>query len=199
MVSNLSRTQNDLLKAYDETLEGWAKALELRDKETKGHSERVTNLTLTLAESMGVQGEALVNIRRGALLHDIGKMGVPDAILHKNGPLDDREWQVIRQHPQHAYNMLKHIEYLQAALEVPHGHHEKWDGTGYPRGLKGEAIPLSARIFTIVDVYDALTNDRPYRMAMRGEEALAYLTEHSGSHFDPKVVAAFVTLMRPAK
>lgn len=196
MVATLSRSQKDLIRAYDETLEGWAKALEFRDKETEGHSERVTKLTIQLAEALGVEGEALVNIYRGALLHDIGKMGVPDAILHKNGPLDGRERQIIQQHPQNAYDMLKHIGYLQAALEVPHCHHEKWDGTGYPCALKEEEIPLSARIFAVVDVYDALTNDRPYRKAMPVAEAIAYLQEQSGTHFDPKVVAAFITLMR---
>jgi putative nucleotidyltransferase with HDIG domain len=172
MVANLSQSQKDLIKAYDNTLEGWAKALELRDKETEGHSERVTNLTVRLARALGVQGEALVNIRRGALLHDIGKMGIPDSILHKNGPLDARERKLIEQHPQYAYNMLKHIDYLQAALEIPYCHHERWDGKGYPQGLHGEEIPLSARMFMVVDVYDALTSDRPYRKAIPPEEAV---------------------------
>jgi putative nucleotidyltransferase with HDIG domain len=196
MVATLSQSQKDLIKAYDETLEGWAKALEFRDKETEGHSERVTNLAVKLAEALGVQGEALVNIRRGALLHDIGKMGVPDAILHKNGPLNECERQIIQRHPQNAYDILKHIDYLQAALEVPHCHHEKWNGTGYPRGLKGEEIPLSARIFAVVDVYDALTSNRPYRNAIPTVEALAYLNEQRGIHFDARVVTAFTALMR---
>ncbi|HLO16129.1 MAG TPA: HD domain-containing phosphohydrolase [Anaerolineales bacterium] len=199
MVANLSQSQQDLIKAYDSTLEGWAKALELRDKETEGHSERVTTLTMRLAEALGVQGEALVNIRRGALLHDIGKMGVPDAILHKNGPLDAKEREIIQQHPQNAYNILRHIDYLQAALEIPYCHHEKWDGTGYPRGLHGEEIPASARMFAIVDVYDALTSDRPYRKAMPVEEVIAYLKSQNGSHFDPKIVKVFLHILRRAR
>jgi len=195
MVVSLSQSQKDLINAYDNTLEGWAKALELRDKETEGHSERVTHLTVKLAEAMGIQGEALVNIRRGALLHDIGKMGVPDAILHKNGPLDERERKIIQQHPQYAFNMLKHIDYLQAALEIPYCHHEKWDGTGYPRGLRGEEIPISARLFAIVDVYDALVSDRPYRKALPREEVIDYLKSQSGSHFDANVVALFLSVL----
>jgi len=198
MVASLSQSQKDLINAYDSTLEGWAKALELRDKETEGHSERVTDLTVKIAESVGIQGEALINVRRGALLHDIGKMGTPDAILHKNGPLDERERQIIQQHPQHAYDMLKHIGYLQAALEIPYCHHEKWDGSGYPRGLKGEDIPLSARLFAIVDVYDALINDRPYRKALPPGEVIAYLKSQSGSHFDPNALEAFLKVL-PAK
>jgi putative nucleotidyltransferase with HDIG domain len=195
MVASLSQSQQDLINAYDSTLEGWAKALELRDKETEGHSERVTNLTLRVAETIGIQGEALVNVRRGALLHDIGKMGTPDAILHKNGPLDEQERQIIQQHPRHAYDMLKHITYLQAALEIPYCHHERWDGTGYPRGLKGEAIPLAARLFAIVDVYDALTNDRPYRKALPHEEVIAYLKTQGGTHFDPKALDLFLRVL----
>ncbi len=195
MVATLHQSQMDLINAYDNTLEGWAKALELRDKETEGHSERVTNLTLKFAEALGVQGEALVNIRRGALLHDIGKMGVPDAILRKPGALDEHERRIMEQHPQNAYNMLKHIDYLQAALEIPYCHHEKWDGTGYPRGLKGEAIPLSARMFAIVDVFDALTSDRPYRKAIAIEDAAAYLKAYSGSHFDPGIVDTFMRVL----
>jgi putative two-component system response regulator len=137
-----------------------------------------------------------VNIRRGALLHDIGKMGVPDAILHKNGPLDIEERRIIQQHPQNAFNMLKHIEYLQDALEIPYCHHEKWDGSGYPRGLKGDEIPISARMFALVDVYDALTNDRPYRKAMGIEETIAYLKSQSGTHFDPNIMDTFLSIVR---
>jgi HD-GYP domain-containing protein (c-di-GMP phosphodiesterase class II) len=144
---------------------------------------------------MGIQGEVLINIRRGALLHDIGKMGVPDAILHKNGSLDESERQIIQQHPQNAYNMLKHIDYLQAALEIPYCHHEKWDGTGYPRGLKGEEIPLSARAFAIVDVYDALSSDRPYRKALPQHEVIDYLKTQSGTHFDPNVLDIFLRVL----
>jgi putative nucleotidyltransferase with HDIG domain len=195
MVASLNQSQTDLIRAYDNTLEGWAKALELRDKEIEGHSERVTHLTVKLAEAMGIQGEALVNIRRGALLHDIGKMGTPDAVLHKNGPLAEEERAIIEQHPQNAYNMLRHIDYLQAALEIPYCHHEKWDGTGYPRGLKGEEIPISARIFSIVDVYDALISDRPYRKAMPLEEVITYLKNQSESHFDPRALQAFLNVL----
>ena len=195
MVTSLNQSQKDLLKAYDTTLEGWAKALELRDKETEGHSERVTRLTVRLAEAMGIQGEALVNIRRGALLHDIGKMGIPDAILHKNGGLNDQEARVVRKHPMYAYDMLKGIGYLQSALAIPVSHHEKWDGTGYPQGLKGEAIPISARIFAIVDVWDALISDRPYRKALPREDVIAYLKDQSGRHFDPMVVDVFMQVL----
>ena len=195
MVASLNRTQQDLIRTYDETLEGWARALELRDKETEGHSVRVTELTIRLAEAMGVQGEALVEIRRGSLLHDIGKMGVPDAILHKEGALDENERRIIQKHPQDAYNMLKQIDYLKAALEIPYCHHEKWDGTGYPRGLKGEEIPLAARMFSVVDVFDALSNDRPYRKAWPLERVIEYLKTESGTHFDPAVLSTFLQII----
>jgi HD-GYP domain-containing protein (c-di-GMP phosphodiesterase class II) len=195
MVTSLQQSQKELLNAYDNTLEGWAKALELRDKETKGHSDRVIELTIQLAVEMGIHGEALTNIRRGALLHDIGKMGIPDAILHKEGRLSEEEMTVIRSHPGLAYDMLKEIDYLQAALVIPFCHHEKWDGTGYPRGLKGEEIPFVARIFAIVDVWDAMTNDRPYRKAIPHEEVISYLMDQSGQHFDPNVVDVFLRIL----
>ena len=195
MVASLNQSQKDLINAYDSTLEGWAKALELRDKDTEGHSERVTSLAIKLAKTVGIHGEALVNLRRGALLHDIGKMATPDSILHKNGPLDEGERQIIQEHPQHAYDMLKHIDYLKAALEIPYCHHEKWDGTGYPRGLKGDEIPISARVFAIVDVYDALINDRSYRKALPREDVIAYLKIQSGSHFDPDLLEAFLRML----
>jgi putative nucleotidyltransferase with HDIG domain len=198
MVASLNRSQKELIRSYDETLKGWAKALELRDKETEGHSERVTELTVRLAEALGIHGEALVNIRRGALLHDIGKMGTPDSILHKNGPLEAEERRIIRKHPQDAYDMLKQIDYLQLALEIPYCHHERWDGTGYPRGLKGEEIPISARIFAVVDVFDALMNDRPYRKAMPSAEVIEYLKTQSGKYFDPNVVEMFIRIMNRA-
>ena len=197
MVANLNQSQLQLIQSYDETLEGWAKALELRDKETKGHTQRVVNLTVQLAQQMGFQGEALVNIRRGALLHDIGKMGTPDAILHKKDSLDEEERNTIQKHPQDAYDTLKQIAYLQPALDIPFCHHEKWDGTGYPRGLKGEEIPISARMFAVVDVFDALSNDRVYRKAMPFKEVIMYLKEQSGGHFDPSVVEAFIQLLNP--
>jgi len=196
MVESLHKSKKELLNAYDDTLEGWVKALELRDKETQGHSERVIELTIRLAAEMGIHGDALTNIRRGALLHDIGKMGVPDAILHKEERLSEDEMDVIRNHPQFAYDMLKEIDYLQSALEIPYCHHEKWDGTGYPRGLKGEEIPLVARIFSIVDVWDAMTSDRPYRKAIPRDEVLSHLIEQRGRHFDPNVVDVFIHILR---
>jgi putative nucleotidyltransferase with HDIG domain len=195
MVTSLNRSQQELLRSYDETLEGWAKALELKDKETEGHSERVTELTVRLAEAMGIGGEALANIRRGALLHDIGKMGTPDAILHKQGSLTDEERRIIERHPQDAYDMLRQIDYLQPALEIPYCHHEKWDGTGYPRGLSGEQIPISARIFAVVDVFDALSNDRPYRRAMSRAEVVEFMRTQSGKYFDPDVVDIFIRML----
>jgi PAS domain S-box-containing protein/putative nucleotidyltransferase with HDIG domain len=180
------------LRAYDETIEGWSNALELRDEETEGHSQRVTEMTLNIARMMNVKTDELVHVRRGALLHDIGKMGIPDAILLKPGKLTVEEWAVMRKHPVYAYDMLAPIDYLRPALDIPYCHHEKFDGTGYPRGLKGEEIPLPARIFAVVDVYDALTSDRPYRKAWSKEEALKYIHEESGTHFDPDVVEVFL-------
>lgn len=188
----LQESNQALLQAYDATIEGWSYALDLRDKETEGHTQRVTELTLRLARALGLHGEALVHIRRGALLHDIGKMGVPDSILHKPGPLTPEERAMMQQHPIFAYEMLSRVEYLRPALDIPYAHHEKWDGTGYPQGLKGEAIPLAARIFAVVDVWDALTSDRPYRPAWTREQAIAYLREQAGKHFDPHIVEVFL-------
>jgi len=180
--------------AYDSTLEGWARALELRDQETEGHSQRVTNLTLALAKQFQFDPAGLVHLRRGAILHDIGKMGIPDAILRKPGPLTDEEWVVMRKHPQYAYDMLSSIEYLRPALGIPYCHHEKWDGSGYPRGLQGEEIPLAARIFAVADVWDALRADRVYRRGWPEERVLAFIQEQTGTHFDPQVVEKFFTL-----
>ncbi|MDZ4719003.1 MAG: response regulator [Roseiflexaceae bacterium] len=185
----------DLLDAYDVTLEGWARALDLRDHETEGHSQRVTNLTVRLAHTFGLNPEVLVNIRRGALLHDIGKMGIPDQILRKPGPLSDEEWVIMRLHPGHAYELLRPIRFLQPALEIPYCHHERWDGKGYPRGLRGEEIPLAARIFAVVDVWDALTNDRPYRAALPVSEVRAYMAKQSNTHFDPQILEVFLHMM----
>jgi len=196
MVQGIQRANHELLQAYEGTLIGWARALELRDKETRGHSERMMDLTMRLGRRLGMDSKALEVIARGVLLHDIGKMGVPDYILHKPGPLTDEEWVVMRQHPQFAYNLLKNIPYLADALDVAYGHHERWDGTGYPRGLHGSDIPFSARIFSVIDVWDALTHDRPYRPAWPEEEALAYIREQAGSQFDPRVVEAFIQLQR---
>jgi PAS domain S-box-containing protein len=181
----------DLAQAYDTTLEGWAHALELRDQETEGHTRRVMQMTVDLARKMGIGEHELENVRRGALLHDIGKMGIPDKILLKPGPLDEGEWEVMRLHPEYAHQLLETIEYLRPILNIPYCHHEKWDGSGYPLGLKGEQIPFEARIFAIVDVWDALRSDRPYRKAWTVEKVRAYLIELSGSHFDPKVVQSF--------
>ncbi|HLO32196.1 MAG TPA: HD domain-containing phosphohydrolase [Anaerolineales bacterium] len=181
-----------LQESYESTLEGWAAALDLRDKETEGHSQRVTWLALQLAQEVGMGKEALGYLRQGALLHDIGKMAVPDRILHKNGPLTDQEKAVMRQHPVNAYNMLYPIAYLRSALDIPYCHHEKWDGSGYPRGLKGEEIPLAARIFTIIDVWDALRSNRPYRKAWPVKKTIAYIQKQAGIAFDPQIVKSFV-------
>ena len=186
---------HQLAEAYDTTLEGWARALELRDKETEGHSRRVTETTVTVARAMGIEQEDLEHIRRGAILHDIGKMGVPDHILRKEGALTEDERQIILKHPETAYDLLKQIPFLDKALEIPYSHHERWDGTGYPRKLKERAIPLPARIFAIVDVWDALSSDRPYRKAWKREEVIQYLISESGKHFDPRVVNVFLGLV----
>jgi HD-GYP domain-containing protein (c-di-GMP phosphodiesterase class II) len=192
LFEQLQDSNTELSIAYDATLEGWAKALEMRDRETDGHAHRVIEMALAVADRIGIQGAMLQDIRRGALLHDIGKMGIPDSILLKPGPLTPLEWEVMRQHPVHAYEMLKSIEYLAQALEIPYCHHERWDGTGYPRGLKGRDIPISARIFAVVDVWDALTSDRPYRPAWSARNALEYIQREAGRHFDPQVVNAFM-------
>jgi putative two-component system response regulator len=191
----LQKAHTRLLEAYEATLEGWSHAMDLRDRETEGHSRRVTELSLQLAQAMGMSDEGIVHMRRGALLHDMGKIGIPDSILHKPATLTDEEWLVMRKHPQLAYEMLNPIEYLHESLEIPFSHHEKWDGTGYPQGLKGEEIPLSARIFAVADVWDALTSDRPYRSAWSDEQALAYIREQSGKHFDPRVVDMFLKMI----
>jgi len=196
MFTSLQQSHMELMMAYNSTLEGWAKALELRDHETEGHCRRVVDMTMRLAKEMGFYGEELVHIRHGALLHDIGKMGIPDSILHKPGKLNDEEWEIMKQHPVYAYNLLSSIPYLRQAINIPYAHHEKWDGTGYPRGLKGEEIPIAARIFAIVDVWDALLFDRPYRKAWSPQQVQDYLLEQSGTHFDPKVVEAFMRIWK---
>jgi putative nucleotidyltransferase with HDIG domain len=194
MFAQLQQSNKELSRAYDATIEGWARALELRDAETEGHCRRVTDLTMQLAIKMGVGKEDLVHIRRGAILHDIGKMAIPDAILLKAGPLTPEERAAMEQHPTYAYNLLSSIPFLQPALDIPYCHHEKWDGTGYPRGLKGEEIPLAARIFAIVDVWDALRSDRPYRKAWPVGRVYSYIRKISGSHFDPAVVETFLAM-----
>ncbi|MFA5567836.1 MAG: HD domain-containing phosphohydrolase [Trueperaceae bacterium] len=196
LVRSLERSNQELQRAYDRTIEGWANALDLKDEETAGHSKRVTDMTVRLARRLGVGSEELVHVQRGALLHDIGKMGIPDQILLKRGPLTSEEFEFMRKHPVFAYELLSPIEFLRPALDIPYCHHEKWDGTGYPRQLSGEQIPLSARIFAVVDVYDALMSDRPYRDAWPSERAEQYIREGSGSHFDPRVVEAFFEMLQ---
>ncbi|HLO17897.1 MAG TPA: HD domain-containing phosphohydrolase, partial [Anaerolineales bacterium] len=195
LFDDLQRSNQELMLAYDVTLEGWARALELRDRGTEGHTRRVTELTLRLARYIGISANELVNIYRGALLHDIGNMGIPDAILKKPGSLTSPEWDVMRQHPIYAYNLLAPIPYLRSALDIPYCHHEHWDGSGYPRGLKGEQIPLAARVFSIVDTFDLLLSDRPYRRGWQKEDALKYIQEQAGKLFDPKVVEAFLNML----
>ena len=195
LFEGMRKANMDLRMAYDATIEGWAMALEYRDKETEGHSRRVVKLTERLAQEMGVEGADLVNIRRGAVLHDIGKMGIPDHILLKQGPLTKEETQVMRQHPLYAYKMLSAIEFLRPALDIPYCHHEKWNGKGYPQGLKGKAIPLAARIFALVDVWDALSSDRAYREAWTKESVVEYIHSQSGKHFDPVIVKKFLNIV----
>jgi len=195
LFENLQRSNHELVQAYDTTLEGWARALELRDQETEGHTRRVTELTMHLASYMGISESEKVNIHRGVLLHDIGKMGVPDNILRKTGKLNENEWNEMRKHPVYAYNLLSPISYLRGALDIPYCHHEHWDGSGYPRGLRGEQIPLSARIFSVVDVWDALLSNRPYRKAWPREKVVTYLRDVAGTILDPKIVDIFLTMM----
>jgi HD-GYP domain-containing protein (c-di-GMP phosphodiesterase class II)/putative methionine-R-sulfoxide reductase with GAF domain len=194
LFQGLQRSNAELAQAYEATLEGWVRALDLRDRETQGHTRRVTEMTERLARAMNVGESEMAHIRRGALLHDIGKIAIPDNILLKPAPLTDDEWVIMRQHPTYAFNLLSPIEFLHPALDIPYSHHEKWDGTGYPRQLKGEAIPLSARIFSMVDVWDALYSDRPYRKGWSLDKVNAYIREQAGHHFDPLVVEAFMKL-----
>jgi PAS domain S-box-containing protein/putative nucleotidyltransferase with HDIG domain len=196
LFDGLQRSHQELTNAYDATIEGWSRALDLRDKETEGHSQRVAELTVNLAEKMGLPASDLVYVRWGSLLHDIGKMGVPDRILLKPGPLTQEEWVIMTKHPAYAYELLAPIDYLQQALAIPYCHHEKWDSTGYPRGLRGDAIPLAARIFAVVDVWDALCSDRPYRPAWPADKVRAYLQASAGTHFEPRIVEAFLQLGR---
>jgi PAS domain S-box-containing protein/putative nucleotidyltransferase with HDIG domain len=196
LFDNIQRVNMELVIAYEATIDGWARAFDLRDKETEGHTRLVTELTLALAKAVGINDSELQHIRRGALLHDIGKMGISDRILLKKGKLTKKEWEVMRTHPALAFKMLQPINYLRQSLDIPYCHHEKWDGTGYPRGLKGEMIPLSARIFAIADVWEALISSRPYRKAWTKKKALAYIREQSGKHFDPKIVEIFMRVIK---
>jgi putative two-component system response regulator len=187
----LEEMNSELRNAYDKTIEGWSQALDLRDHETEGHSRRVTELSTRLAQVLGLKDEQIVHIRRGALLHDIGKLGIPDAILLKPGYLTEDEWEIMRKHRVFAYEWLSPIEYLRPALEIPFCHHERWDGSGYPQGLKGEEIPQTARLFAIIDVWDAMHSERPYRPALQDGEVAEYLQAQKGILFDPNLVDTF--------
>jgi PAS domain S-box-containing protein/putative nucleotidyltransferase with HDIG domain len=192
LFKELQRSNSELILAYDTTIEGWARALELRDQETQGHTKRTTEMTLRLARAMGISESELVHVRRGALLHDIGKMSIPDSILLKTGPLTEVEWDIMRRHPRYAFELLSPIAYLRPAIDIPYCHHERWDGTGYPRGLREEQIPLAARIFSLVDIWDALNTDRRYHAAWPEDRIKEYIRSLSGSQFDPKVVDLFL-------
>ncbi|MFZ2831074.1 MAG: HD domain-containing phosphohydrolase [Mesotoga infera] len=196
MIESLKASNKMIKHAYDQTLEGLAMAMDLRDIEMEGHSRRVTELSMALAREMGLNGEELENFYRGALLHDIGKISVPDEILFKKGPLDENEWEIMKSHTVYARKLLSQIDYLVPSLDIPYCHHERWDGSGYPRGLKGEEIPLSARIFTVADVYDALTSERRYKHAWPEKEALKYLRENSGKLFDERIVDRFLKIVK---
>jgi putative nucleotidyltransferase with HDIG domain/PAS domain S-box-containing protein len=191
----LAKQEIEITELKQEVIKGWSHALHLRDVETESHGKRVAVITVLLAKKLGIKGEALVHIARGALLHDIGKMGIPDSILLKPGSLSAEDWVIMKKHPILAYELLSPIHFLQEALEIPYCHHEKWDGTGYPRGLKGEAIPESARIFAVADVWDALRSDRPYRKKWDDEAAMKYILQQSGTHFDPRVVEGFAQMI----
>jgi putative nucleotidyltransferase with HDIG domain len=195
LFDGLQHSNIELAMAYDATIEGWSRALDLRDKETEGHTERVTEMTMKLARSIGIPDEELIHIRRGALLHDIGKMAIPDSILLKPGPLDEAEWEIMRGHPAQAFQLLSPIVYLRLALDIPYSHHERWDGSGYPRGLKAEQIPMAARLFAVVDVWDALQSVRPYRDPWPAEKVIDYIRSQSGIHFDPAAVKAFLGIL----
>jgi len=196
LFDSLQQSNQQLMLSYNATIEGWSRALDLRDRETEGHTQRVSDMTLRLARALGgFSVEDLADIRRGALLHDIGKVGVPDAILHKPGELTGEEWATMRKHPLYARDLLSPIPYLRKALDIPYLHHERWDGSGYPQGLKGDQIPLVARIFAVVDVWDALRSDRPYRKGWSQEQVIAYLKAHSGTLFDPQVIKVFLTVL----
>jgi putative nucleotidyltransferase with HDIG domain len=193
----LQRSNAHLTVAYDSAIEGWSRALDLHEQETEGHSRRVTDLTLRLARAMGLRDAELVQLRRGALLHDIGKLGIPDAILHKSGELSAEEWVIMLRHPQLGRDILAPIPYLRTAVDIPYCHHEKWDGSGYPQGLAGSEIPLAARIFAVADVFAALRSDRPYRRAWALDRTAGHIAGESGRHFDPRVVEAFLASCLP--
>lgn len=185
-----------MVDAYDATVVSWSRLLDLKDKETEGHSERVTTMMLKMALQIGMNPEEQLYVRWGSLLHDVGKMGVPDHILHKPAALTPEEWEVMKSHTTIAYELLSPVSFLRPAIDIPYAHHEKWDGTGYPRGLSGDDIPVAARLFAIADVYDALTNDRPYRAAWTHEKTVAHILSQSGSHFDPRAVKVFQSVLK---
>jgi HD-GYP domain-containing protein (c-di-GMP phosphodiesterase class II) len=195
LFNHLQRSNTEITSAYDATIDGWSRALDMRDHETEGHTQRVTKMTLELAHKINIPRDELIHLRRGATLHDIGKMGIPDSILHKPGPLTAEEWTMMRQHPQFACALLSPIDYLRPARDIPCYHHERWDGSGYPSGLKGEEIPLPARLFAIIDVFDALTSDRPYRSKWSEQAALYYIQEQAGKLFDPHIVPVFLAMI----
>ncbi len=199
LLKELQRTNLELTLAYNTTIEGWSRALDLRDRDTEGHTQRVTEGAVKLARRLGFSEVELVHVRRGAVLHDIGKMAIPDGILLKPGPLTPEEWEIIRQHPRYAYELLSPIPYLGSAIDIPHYHHERWDGTGYPHNLKETQIPLPARLFAVVDVYDALTSRRPYRPAWKPDDAMAYIGNQRGRHFDPEVAAEYLRMLSGVK
>jgi HD-GYP domain-containing protein (c-di-GMP phosphodiesterase class II) len=196
LFSDLQRSNNEITSAYDATIEGWSRALDLRDHDTEGHTQRVVRLTIRLAKQLQIPSTNLIHLRRGAALHDIGKMGIPDHILHKPGPLTAEEWNIMRRHPKYAYELLSPINYLRPAMDIPCYHHERWNGSGYPSGLKKEEIPLPARLFAVVDVFDALVSDRPYRPAWSKQAALDYIQEGADDLFDPSVVPEFLKLVK---
>jgi HD-GYP domain-containing protein (c-di-GMP phosphodiesterase class II) len=195
LLKELQRTNFELTLAYNTTIEGWSRALDLRDRDTEGHTQRVTDWAVRLARRLGFPDADLIHIRRGAILHDIGKMAIPDSILLKPGPLTPDEWEIIRQHPRYAYELLSPIPYLGPALDIPHYHHERWDGNGYPHHLRETQIPLPARLFAVVDVYDALTSHRPYRPAWRPEDAAAQISLERGKHFDAEIASEFLRML----
>lgn len=196
LFNDLQTSNTELILAYDTTIEGWSKALELRDQETEGHTQRVTDMTMKVARKLGISEDEMVHVRRGALLHDIGKMAIPDSILMKPGPFTEEEQEVMQKHPKYAFEMLSPIAYLRPALDIPYCHHEKWDGTGYPRGLKGEQIPLAARIFALADTWDALISERRYHEAWSREKVFEHFQSRADSHFDPQLVDIFLELNR---
>ena len=195
MFRELQQSNGELTLAYEKTIEGWSRALDFRDRETENHTRRVTEMSMRLARRLDVPEGEMIHIQRGGALHDIGKVAIPDGILFKPGPLTDEEWLIMRRHPSIAVELLSPISYLAPAMDIPRSHHEKWDGTGYPDGLAGEDIPLAARIFALADVYDALTSDRPYRPAWSSSNALEYVNQNSGIHFDPNLAPEFINMV----